>query len=80
MKHPWRSEGNRIELGETVNKLHLILLAVLDTAKAGGLKQDQAETLFHALSPYLRDVPSEIVAVFEQNVQRILDAMLPDCS
>jgi hypothetical protein len=60
-----------------VNKLHLILVAVLDTAKAGGLKPEHAEALFHSLSCYLRDVPSEIVVVFEQNVQRILDAKLP---
>ena len=59
-----------------MNKLHLILVAVLDTARAGGLKQDHAETLFHSLSGYLRDVPSEITVVFEQNVQRILDAKL----
>lgn len=60
-----------------MNKLHLILVAVLDTAKAGGLKQSHAETLFHALSGYLRDVPGEIVVVFEQNVERILGAKLP---
>ena len=60
-----------------MNKLHLILVAVLDTAKAGGLKEEHAETLFHALSGYLSSVPSEVVVVFEQNVQRILDAKLP---
>jgi hypothetical protein len=76
MKHPWRVTAIESSQEETVNRLHLILVAVLDTSKAGGLKQDHAETLFHALSPYLRDVPTEIVA-FEQNVQRILDAKLP---
>ena len=60
-----------------MNKLHLILVAVLDSAKTGGLKPEDAETLFHALSGYLHDVPREIVVVFEQNVQRILDAKLP---
>ncbi len=60
-----------------MNKLHLILVAVLDTARAGGLKPEHAEALFHALSGYLKDVPAEVVVLFEQNVQRILDAKLP---
>jgi hypothetical protein len=80
MKHPLRATeiGTPDQPGEQpVNKLHLILVAVLDTAKTGGLKPEHAEALFHSLSGYLRDVPSEILVVFEQNVQCILDAKLP---
>jgi hypothetical protein len=59
-----------------VNRLHLILVAVLDTAKAGGLPQERAEALFNSLSPYLSDVPDEDLAGFEENARRILDAYL----
>ena len=61
-----------------MNKLHLICVALLDTAKAGGLHQERAEAIFADLSPYLSSVPEEVVAVFVENVQRhILDANLP---
>lgn len=60
-----------------MTNLHLIVGAALEAARAGGLKQDDAETLFHGLSGYLDDVPGEVVGVFEEIVQRILDARLP---
>ncbi len=63
-----------------MNNLHLIAGAVHEAAKAGGLQQDHAETLFHRLSGYLDDVPGEIVVVFEEIVQRILDARLPQAT
>ena len=60
-----------------MNRLHLILAAALDAARAGGLSEDRAEAVFNALSGRLTDVPDEAVAVFEANVRRILDADLP---
>ena len=60
-----------------MNRLHLILVAVLDTAKGGGLSQEHAEAVFDALSDYLTGVPSDSVNQFEENVRRILDAALP---
>jgi hypothetical protein len=60
-----------------MNRLHLILVAILDTAKAGGLHQENAEAVFDALSEILADVPEEAIAAFEENVRRILDADLP---
>jgi hypothetical protein len=60
-----------------VNRLHLVLVAVLDTARSGGLPQERAEATFDAISPYLSDVPEEAVAAFEENVRRILDADFP---
>ena len=60
-----------------MNRLHLILAAVLDTAKEGGLRPDHAEAVFNALSGFLADVPVESITVFEQNVRTILEAELP---
>jgi hypothetical protein len=60
-----------------MNRLHLLLAAVLDTARAGGLPGERAEALFDSLSPYLRDVPEGAVAAFEETARRILDADLP---
>jgi hypothetical protein len=60
-----------------MNALHLILVAILDTAKTGGLSQNRAEVAFHSLSPHLSVVPDEAVTAFEENVRRILDADLP---
>ena len=60
-----------------MNRLHLILVAVLDTAREGGLHQDHADAVFTALSGILADVPAEAVTLFEENVKRILDAELP---
>jgi hypothetical protein len=60
-----------------MNRLHLILAAALDAARAGGLPEDRAEAVFNALSGHLAAVPAEAVAVFEANVRRILDADLP---
>jgi hypothetical protein len=59
-----------------VNKLHLICVALLDTARAGGLDQERAEAIFDYLSPYLSDVPPEDVAVFVENIRSIFDATL----
>ena len=61
-------------MGQTMNKIHLICAIALETAQAGGLHQERAEALFNSLSPYLSKVPVEVVAVFEENVRRILDA------
>ena len=44
-----------------MTNLHLIVGAVLEAAKAGGLKQPHAESLFHRLSGYLDDVPGEVI-------------------
>jgi hypothetical protein len=61
-----------------MNRLHLILVAVLDTAQeAGGLHQDHAEAIFNALSDILAEVPDEAVTHFEENVKRILAADVP---
>ena len=60
-----------------MNKLHLICAAVLETATAGGLHQERAEAIFTYLSPYLSNVPEEAIAVFVENVRRILDANRP---
>ncbi len=61
-----------------MNRLHLILIAILDTAQqAGELRQDHAEAIFNALSDFLADVPTEALTHFEENVKRILDAELP---
>jgi hypothetical protein len=57
-----------------VNKLHLICVAILDTATAGGLLQERAEAIFITLSPFLSNVPDETVKLFEENVRRILDS------
>ena len=60
-----------------MNRLHLILVAVLDSAKGGGLSQEHAEAVFDALSDYLNGIPSDCISQFEENVRRILDADLP---
>ncbi len=61
-----------------MNRLHLILVAILDTAQQdGGLQQDHAEALFNALSEFLSEVPDDSVALFEQNVRCILNAEVP---
>ena len=61
-----------------MNRLHLILVAVLDTARqAGGLDQDHAEAIFDALSETLAGVPNEAVLRFEENVKLILAAPVP---
>jgi hypothetical protein len=57
----------------TMNCLHFILVAVLDTAMAGGLHQERAEAIFYDLSPFFSEVPVEDISTFEDNVRRILD-------
>ena len=63
-----------------MNKLHLVCVALLDTAKAGGLHQERAEALFNDLSPLLSNVPEEMVKLFVENVRRILDADVEEAS
>jgi hypothetical protein len=60
-----------------MNRLHLILVAVLDAAKEGGLYQDHAEAVFNALSDFLADVPAEPVTLLEENLRSILEAEVP---
>ncbi len=59
-----------------MNRLHLILGAALDAAKAGGLSEDRAKAVFSAISGHQTGAPDQAVAVFEANVRRILDADL----
>jgi hypothetical protein len=73
------SDGAASELqrhGSNMNKLHLVLFAVLDTAKSSGLHQERAEAIFDNVSSFLSDVPAEAVKAFEENLKRILEADL----
>ena len=60
-----------------MNRLHLLLAAILDTTRAGGLPGERAEALFNSLSGYLSNVPAEAVAACEDAIRRVLDADLP---